>query len=63
MQGLEIAVISQIESEFKKRGLDVKYEKEIEAWKKNKREKLYSKKMERQVLNEIDRFIKDRDNR
>ena len=62
MQGLEIAVISQIESEFKKRGLDVKYEKQIEAWKKNNREKIYSKKMERQVLNEIERFVKDRDN-
>ena len=57
----KMAIVDKIQKEFKKRGLDVKYQKEIEAWKKNKREKIYSKKMEKQVLDEIDRFIKDRD--
>jgi len=57
----KMAIVDKIQKEFKKHGLDVKYQKEIEAWKKNKREKIYSKKMEKQVLDEIDRFIKDRD--
>ena len=60
---IKAKIIDKVMSEFKKRGLDVKYQKKIEAWKKHKREKEYSKRMERQVLDEVERFIKERDNR
>ena len=46
--------------EFKKQGLDVVYKDEIEEWKKYKREEIFSKKVEEQMLEEIDRFINSR---
>ena len=46
--------------EFKKQGLDVVYKDEIEEWKKYKREEIFSKKVEEQMLEEIDRFIDNR---
>ena len=46
--------------EFKKQGLDVVYKDEIEEWKKYKRGKIFSKKVEEQMLEEIDRFINSR---
>ena len=46
---------------FKKRGLDIKYQKEIEEWKKNKREKEYNKRMEKQANAEMERYLRERD--
>ena len=46
--------------EFKKQGLDVVYKDEIEEWKKYKREEIFSKKVEEQMLEKIDRFIDSR---
>ena len=44
--------------EFIARGLDKKYSKEIEAWKKYKREQKFAKKLDKQMKNEIERFRK-----
>jgi len=46
--------------EFKKQGLDVVYKDEIEEWKKYKREEIFSKKVEEQMIEEIKRFIDSR---
>jgi len=46
--------------EFKKQGLDVVYKDEIEEWKKYKREEIFSKKVEEQMIEEIERFIDSR---
>ena len=42
--------------EFKARGLDIVYAKEIEEWKKYKREKKFAVKLDKQMKNEIERF-------
>ena len=52
--------MQKVMSEFKKRGLDVVYADEIEAWKKCKREKDFEIKLEKQMKEEIERFIKYR---
>ena len=44
--------------EFIARGLDKKYSKEIEAWKKYKREKKFAKKLDKQMKDEVERFRK-----
>lgn len=46
--------------EFKKIGLDVKYSKEIEDWQKYKDQEKFGKKLEKQMSDEIDRFLKER---
>lgn len=48
--------------EFRKRGLDIKYHNEIEAWKKYKDEKDFEKKLEKQMQEEIERFLKTKKN-
>lgn len=45
--------------EFIARGLDKKYSKEIEKWKKYQREKKFAKKLDKQGRDEIKRFKKD----
>ena len=46
--------------EFRKQKLDVKYQKKIEEWKKYKREEAFAKKLDRQMKEEIERFINNR---
>ncbi|MCK4445680.1 MAG: hypothetical protein KAW56_01205 [Candidatus Marinimicrobia bacterium] len=46
--------------EFKRRGLDVKYEKEIREWLKHKDEEKFSKKLDKQMRDEVERFLKER---
>jgi len=48
-------------TEFKKRKLDVKYQKEIEEWKKYYRERIFAEKLDQEMRDEIDRFIRDRE--
>ena len=42
--------------EFVRRGLDKVYVKEIEQWKKYKREEIYTKDLDKEMQDEIDRF-------
>ena len=42
--------------EFVRRGLDKVYVKEIEEWKKYKREEIYTKDLDKEMQDEIDRF-------
>ena len=44
--------------EFIARGLDKTYTKEIKEWKKYLREKKFSKKLDKQMRDEIERFRK-----
>ena len=46
--------------EFKKRGLDIKYSKEIREWLKYKDEEKFKVKLEKQMKDEIERFLRDR---
>lgn len=43
---------------FKKLKLDIKYQKEIEAWLLDTKQKKFSKKLDKQMLDEIDRFMR-----
>ncbi len=45
--------------EFLRRGLDKTYDKEIEEWKKYKREKIFAKKLTKEMKDEIERFTKE----
>jgi len=45
--------------EFLARGLDKVYAKEIEEWKKYKREKKFAKKLDKKIKDEIERFEKN----
>ena len=57
--GVEIAkpeIIKAIMKEFVRRGLDKVYVKEIEQWKKYKREEIYTKDLDKEMQDEIDRF-------
>lgn len=47
-------------SEFKRRGLDEKYSKKMKQWLKYKDGEKFSKKLEGQMRDEIERFLKDR---
>ena len=60
MELTKAGVMQKVMSEFKKRGLDVVYADEIEAWKKCKREKDFEIKLDKQIKEEIERFIKNR---
>lgn len=53
------AILEKVMKEFIARGLDKVYAKEIEAWKKYKREKKFAIKLDKQMKNEIDRFRKE----
>ena len=46
--------------EFKARGLDTRYEKEIKEWLRHKDEERFGKKLEAQMLKEIERFTRSR---
>ena len=46
--------------EFKKRGLDTKYSEEIKKWLKYKDEEKFKVKLEKQMKDEIERFLKSR---
>ena len=60
--GFELAkyeIGKAIMKEFLRRGLDKVYVKEIEEWKKYKREKKFSVKLDKQMKDEIKRFTKE----
>ena len=62
MLGWELAkygIIEAIMKEFIARKLDKVYVKEIEEWKKYKREKKFAKKLDKQMKEEIERFRKE----
>jgi len=46
--------------EFKKQGLDVRYKKEIDEWFVYLDQQNFSKKLEKQMLKEIDRFMAEK---
>ena len=46
--------------EFRKQKLDIKYQKEIEEWKKYYRERIFAEKLDKQMKEEIERFINSR---
>ena len=46
--------------EFKKRGLDIKYSEEIKEWLKYKDEEKFKVKLEKQMKDEIERFLRNR---
>ena len=56
----KVGMLEKVMKEFKKRGLDIVYAKEIEEYKKYQREKLKSKEIEEQIIEEIKRFIDSR---
>ena len=43
---------------FRKLGLEIKYQKEIEAWLLMTRQEKFSKKLDKQILDEIDRYMR-----
>lgn len=51
-------ILQKVMAEFKKQKLDVKYQKEIEEWKKYYREKKFAGKLDQQMLQKIDRYMK-----
>ncbi len=51
-------IIKAVMKEFIARGLDKTYAKEIEAWKKYKREKKFAIKLDKQMKEELKRFRK-----
>lgn len=60
--GWELAkyeILDKVMEEFIRRGLDKVYAKEIEEWKKYKREKKFAKKLDKQMKDEIKRFRKE----
>jgi len=60
--GWELAkyeILEKVMKEFKARGLDKVYIKEIEEWKKYKREKKFAIKLDKQMKDEIERFKKE----
>ena len=57
----KVGILGKVMREFKKQGLDIKYQREIEEWKKYYRERIFSKKLDKQMRDEIDRFIKERE--
>jgi len=52
-------IIKAVVKEFIARGLDKVYSKEIEEWKKYKKGKKHTKKLNKKMKVEIDRFEKD----
>lgn len=50
----------KLKREFKKQGLDVKYKKEITEWFNYLDQVEFGKRLEKQMLKEIDRFISER---
>lgn len=44
-------------AEFKKRGLHIKYKKEIEEWFIYLDQKKFGKKLEKKMMTEVDRFV------
>ena len=60
--GVEYAkheIMKAVMKEFIARGLDKVYAKEIEEWKKYKREKKFAKKLDKKMKDEIENFKKD----
>ena len=47
---------------FKKLKLDIKYQKEIEAWLLMTKQEKFSKKLDKQMLDEIDRYMRGKIN-
>ena len=43
---------------FRKLKLDIKYQKEIEAWLLDTKQKKFNKKLDKQMLNEIERYMR-----
>lgn len=51
-------IIKAVMKEFIARGLDKTYAKEIEEWKKYKREQKFAIKLDKQMKEEVERFRK-----
>ena len=60
MELAKYGILQKVVAEFKKQGLEVKYQKEIEAWRKYKREKEFAIRIEKEILDEVERFINSR---
>jgi len=43
---------------FRKLGLEIKYQKEIMAWLLTMKQEKFARKLDKQMLNEIDRFMR-----
>lgn len=43
---------------FRKLKLDIKYQKEIEAWLLDTKQKKFNKKLDKQMLDEIERYMR-----
>ena len=56
----KVGMLEKVMKEFKKRGLDIVYAKEIEEYKKYKDEKKFADKLDKQMKEEIERFINSR---
>ena len=52
-------IIKAVMKEFISRGLDKKYSKKIEEWKKYKREKKYASELDEEFMEEIEIFEKE----
>ena len=53
-------ILEKVMYEFRKQKLDIVYQKEIEEWKKYYREKIFADKLDKQMKEEIERFINSR---
>lgn len=53
-------ILQKVMAEFRKRKLEIKYQKEIEKWKRYYRERIFAEKLDKQMRDEIERFIRDR---
>jgi len=53
-------ILQKVMAEFKKRKLDIKYQKKIEEWKKYYRERIFAEKLDQEMRDEIDRFLNSR---
>ena len=60
MEIAKAGILEKVMYEFKKRKLDIKYQKEIEEWKKYYREKIFADKLDKQMKEEIERFVNNR---
>ena len=45
---------------FRDLGLEERYQEEIEAWLLHAKQEKFSKQLDKQILNEIDRFMKEK---
>ena len=56
----KVGMLEKVMKEFKKRGLDIVFAEEIKEYQKYLREKKFAEKLDKQMKEEIERFIKSR---